>query len=104
MIHSYPWIGIVHLISFFPLMNGILVTIWTKFILFQSNMCIASISLSHLSRSPHEYFINTILDTISAPQSNIYSYITVLGHKITLDIGSTFLFDLKRKKVKRDRS
>jgi hypothetical protein len=37
------------------------------------------------------------LGTTSALQSNYYSYISALGHKLTLDIGSTFLFDLKKR-------
>jgi hypothetical protein len=40
------------------------------------------------------------LGTTSALQSNCYSYISALGHKLTLDIGSTLLFDLKKKEEK----
>ena len=98
VIYFYPWVGVVRLISFFYLsVNGMLVTIGTKFIWFQSNRCIASIFPSRISRNPRESFINTILGTTSALQSNCYSYISALGHKLILDIGSTLLFDLKKR-------
>lgn len=100
VIYSYPWVGVVRLISFFYLsMNGMLVTIGTKFIWFQSNRCIASIFPSRISRNPRESFINTILGTTSALQSNCYSYISALGHKLTLNIGFCFSTS-KRKREK----
>lgn len=78
--------------------NGMLVAIGTKFLQFRSNRCIAAIFSSSISRNTREFFINAILVTTSTFRGNCYSYISTLGHKLTLDIGSTSLFYPEKEK------